>query len=116
MKTESHRFIIWLPRIVNLALALFLSIFSLDVFEEGYSIGKLILALLMHLLPSLALIILLGVSWKRPQAGALVFPLLALSYAWISRNNLSAIAAIGLPLLITGLLYWWSYRVMRDKT
>jgi len=110
MKAEHLRFIQWLPRVANFGIAVFLSLFAMDVFSEGYRPLQLAQNLFLHLLPALSMILILFVSWRRPMAGGLVLPLLAVAYAWMSRHNLSAVAAISGPLLVTGLLYWVSHR------
>lgn len=110
MKAENLRFIQWLPRVTNFGIAVFLSLFSLDVFNEGYPALQLIQNLFLHLLPALSMLLILAVSWHRPMAGGVVLPILAVVYAWMSRHNLSAVAAISGPLLATGVLYWLSHR------
>lgn len=110
MKAENLRFIQWLPRVANFGLAVFLSLFALDVFSEGHSWLKLIQNLFIHLLPALSMLLILAVSWQRPMAGGFVLPLLAVIYAWMSRHNLAAVAAISGPLMATGILYWISNR------
>jgi len=43
------KFLLWAPRLLAIAFALFLALFALDVFGEGYTGQRLLLALVMHL-------------------------------------------------------------------
>lgn len=52
----------WTPRILCLLFAVFLSLFALDVFTEGYGFWKSILALLIHLIPTWIVLVILAVS------------------------------------------------------
>ena len=52
MNTIAKRVFHWSPRVLSILFALFLSIFALDVFSEGYAFAETILALLMHLIPT----------------------------------------------------------------
>ncbi|MBV6343008.1 DUF7670 domain-containing protein [Candidatus Magnetobacterium casense] len=73
MKKKVGRFIFWTPRIILLVFALFLVIFSFDVFDGASGAGEIALALFMHNLPSLFLFALLWLSWKHDLVGAVVF-------------------------------------------
>jgi len=46
MNTTTKRVLFWAPRVLGILFALFLSLFALDVFSEGYSFGETMLALL----------------------------------------------------------------------
>jgi len=45
MATTADRTVYWLPRLLSIAFILFLSLFSLDVFGEGYGFWNTLLAL-----------------------------------------------------------------------
>lgn len=60
MPTQAdNRFLHCAPRVVGILGILFLSSFELDVFGQGYSASELVVALFMHLIPSLVLIAVL---------------------------------------------------------
>ncbi|MFZ2024860.1 MAG: hypothetical protein WAV51_01075 [Microgenomates group bacterium] len=59
----------WLPRILAIFYVVFFSIFALDVFSEP----QWILALFMHLIPSMVLLIMTIVAWKRERVGGILF-------------------------------------------
>lgn len=77
---ESRNWLFWTPRILSILFICFITMFSLDVFEPGLSAGEIALGLLMHNIPSLVLIALLIVSWKRDLVGAIGYLCIALLY------------------------------------
>jgi hypothetical protein len=64
-------------------------LFSFDVFGNGLSFWQTVLAFLMHNIPTIALAIVLVVSWKYEIVGGVVFILAGLLYAiLVSRSML----------------------------
>ncbi len=80
MKKRVNKFIYWTPRILSIILIIFLSLFSLDVFEEGSNLFETILALFIHNLPSLILLLVLIISWRYEIVGGIAFILAGLAY------------------------------------
>jgi len=114
MNTSLKRFLFWTPRILCILFAVFLSLFALDVFDEGLGLGGTILALLIHLVPVYLVVIVLVIAWRWEWVGALLFNVLAVLYvvwAW-GRFNWSACVAISGPLILVGILFLfnWIYR------
>ena len=70
MPDRIHPALKWAPLILIIMFAAFLSIVSLDVFQEGHSPGRLVLELLGHILPSLLLLVIAALAWKWPSVGA----------------------------------------------
>ena len=67
------KFLFWLPRILAILFIIFLTSFSLDVFGMGYGFWQSIAGFLIHSIPSLFLIVLLIVAWRRPRLGGFIF-------------------------------------------
>jgi hypothetical protein len=83
MKKKTNKvskFLFWTPRIISILFILFLSLFSLDVFDGNYGFWGTILALLMHNIPVFFLIIILIISWRYEIVGGIVFTLAGLLY------------------------------------
>ena len=97
----------WSPRMLCVLLAMFLSIFALDVFGESQGFWETSIALLMHLTPSGVVLILLAIAWRWPLVGAVAFPTLGLLYiaTFWGRFHWSAYAAISGPLILIGVLF-----------
>jgi hypothetical protein len=94
----------WTPRILCIAFALFLAVFSLDVFGEGRGFWQTLLALAIHNIPSMLIVVILLVSWRREWIGTLLFAAAGLSYViWtMQHRNLSAEVKLNWILVIAG--------------
>jgi hypothetical protein len=97
----------WSARILGILYALFLSIFALDVFQEGYSASETIIALGMHLIPTAVVIILLLFAWKNARIGGLLFLILGAAF-WVffgGRNDWAGSLLVSGPLFLVGALF-----------
>lgn len=70
----------WTPRLQSILYICFLTLFSFDVFEQGKSVGEILLGLLIHNIPSIILIILLLISWRKEIVGAVGYFVVGLIY------------------------------------
>jgi hypothetical protein len=114
MNRRTKRVLYWTPRVICILSAAFISIFALDVFDEGRDLWGTLLALLIHLIPTYVVIIALVVAWHWEIVGAIAFNALGLAYiiwAW-GRFHWSAYVVIAGPLFIVGILFLlnWIYR------
>ena len=110
MSRLTQRTVYWTPRLLCLAFAAFLSIFALDVFGEHLPFARMLLALLMHLVPTLVLLALLALSWKWEWIGGVGFIGLGVYYyVWMMHGRYFLVA---LPALIIGALFFanWIWR------
>jgi hypothetical protein len=120
MKKKVSKFIYWAPRILSIVFILFLMLFSLDVFGNGYGFWGTILGLLMHNIPEFILIAVLVISWKREIVGAIAFMLAGLLYiiSLITRSNfewymLSYSLIIAGPAFVIGWLFWMNWKARK---
>jgi hypothetical protein len=110
MSHAAQRTIYWTPRVLCFAFAAFLSIFALDVFGEHLPFARLLLALFMHLVPTLVLLVLLAFSWKWEWIGGVGFIGLGIYYyVWMMHGRHFLVA---LPALVIGVLFFanWIWR------
>jgi len=77
---KKRDWIFWAPRILSIIFILFIALFSLDVFGNGYGFWGTLLAFLMHNIPVFILIIVLCISWKYEIVGGIAFILAGLAY------------------------------------
>ena len=75
-----NKFIFWTPRILSIIFILFLTLFSLDIFGNGYTFWQTVFGLFMHNIPALVLLIVTIISWKHEIVGGIVFILAGLLY------------------------------------
>ena len=114
MKRPVKRLLFWTPRILCILFAVFVSLFALDVFGEGYGFWGTILALLMHLIPTGVILIVLAISWRWEWVGGVLFIALGVLYMVMfrGRSHWSAYLVISGPLFLVGVLFLinWLYR------
>jgi hypothetical protein len=104
--------------VLGFLFALFVSIFALDVFGQGYGLWGTIVALFMHLIPVYILLIALAIAWRWEWAGALLFAAFSIWYLAVSWGpfplaaNLAGTLPIAGPPLLIALLFLlnWIYR------
>jgi hypothetical protein len=97
------------PRAASILIIVFISLFSLDVFETHASPLDVLVGLLLHNIPSIAMLALLVVAWKRPVIGfvaflaaGVLFAMLFVRSSYAVNNLLMFVFPI---LLIAGLFY-----------
>ena len=97
------------PRGLRILFAIFLSLFALDVFSEGYGFGETVLALLIHLIPTSLVVISLAIAWRWEWVGSILFIALALFYLASSGGKSWIISG---PLFLIAILFLvnWMYR------
>jgi len=110
----------WFPRILCIIAILFISLFALDAFEPGLTLGQQLLAFLIHLIPSFILLAILLVAWRWEKIGGIIFTIIGLiasplvfehnyrmnESVWMS---LAVIGLITLPFVLVGILFILSY-------
>ena len=116
-KTKPNKMIFWTPRILAILFIIFLTLFSLDVFQPGATAGEIAFGLLMHNIPLILLAILLAFAWKYEIVGAITFALMGIFYICLTLFSgslqwymLSWIATIALPAFLIAALFWLSWK------
>lgn len=100
----------WIPRILTILFIIFISLFALDVFGEGNGTGEVFLGLLVHLIPSIVLIVLLAVSWRCEKIGGAMFIVLGIIFTifFSTYKELITFLLISGPVFLIGILFWIS--------
>jgi len=99
----------WAPRLLAVAVSLFLGLFSLDAFSGADTFAQAVPGFLIHLMPAAIVLAVVALSWHREWVGAAAFIVMAAAYAVVARQHASWIAAISGPLLVVGALYAWTW-------
>ena len=112
----------WSPRILTILFILFISLFALDIFGNGYTFWETVVGLFMHLIPSMILIIFLLIAWRHEWVGALGFLIFAVWYVCMTllRNDfqwyyLAWSIELGLPAVIIAVLWWLNWKRKNSK-
>ena len=100
----------WIARGLAICLSLFLGLFALDELQADKTIGRTVIDVLVHLWPTMLVVAVIAVSWRRQWIGAIAFVALAAGYAAVARFRIDWVLAISGPLLTIGLLYFWSWQ------
>lgn len=108
-----NRLVFWAPRALALALIVFVSLFALDVFEEGLGFWATLGHLAIHLIPSFVLVAVLAVAWRREWVGAVLFALAGVGFLFIVRAPWWGKATFALPCFVMAWLFGVNWRVRR---
>ncbi len=105
-----------------MAFAVFISLFALDVFGEGYGFWQTALALAMHLIPTAVIVVVLVLAWRWEWIGAVLFAVFAALYFFLMalpRHHPEWALFISGPLLLVALLFlvnWLKRAELRAKS
>jgi len=78
--------VLWTPRVLAIALALFMAMFAMDAYlEEGNDFWQTTESFVTHLVPSLCVIAILAIGWRRDGLASIGF--LALSIAYFAASS-----------------------------
>lgn len=112
MKGKVNKYIYWAPRILSILFIAFLAMFSLDVITPEASILQIAVGLFMHNIPTLVLLIIVIISWKREIVGGIAFILAGFMYIiMVARSGNAWYLALGwsltiaLPAILVGILF-----------
>ncbi|MEK6863979.1 MAG: hypothetical protein AABX27_01705 [Nanoarchaeota archaeon] len=115
------KILFWAPRIILIVFALFLAIFSFDVFDSASSPLQILIGLLMHNIPSFVLIALLLISWNHDKRGGIIFTYLGIActiwaivmIAMASKKEIPVSIIGAISFLIIGALFLANYHKKR---
>jgi len=107
----------WLPRVFCILAILFVSMFALDSFAPGLTLGQQLAAFFMHLIPSFVLIAFLVIAWKWELTGGIIFMVIGLGLSpfiyllnhnrngMTVANSLMVVLLINIPFVLVGILF-----------
>jgi hypothetical protein len=98
------KFLYWLPRVLSILFIGFISLFALDVFGQP----NWFLAFIIHLIPSLILIILTVIAWRNELWGGILF--LTIGLVLLLLSGYEALILI-IPTLVIGIFFLLSKRM-----
>ena len=81
------RAILWVPRLLALAVSLFAGVFSLDAFGNGTPFLQALPDFLIHLVPAAIVVAVVALAWRREWIGAVIFTILSAAYAVASARS-----------------------------
>jgi len=104
-------FLFWLPRLLAILMAVSLSVFAFDVFSMPAPIWKRIGGFVIHTIPSILILTIVIISWKRSFWGTALFTLLFIGFTIVfhTYTNTMRFLILSLPVLIIALFYTSHY-------
>lgn len=98
---------VWIPRVLIIAFTAFISLFSFDAFSGNDPILDKLAGFLIHMLPSLVMILFLVLTWKRPAAAGVIFILLGVVFTFFfnTYEQAASFFTISLIPVLTGLMF-----------
>ncbi len=108
----------WIPRALTIVFILFLSLFALDAFSGEASFLEKLAGFIIHLVPSIILVITLVIAWKWPVAGGCVLILLSILFTlqFNTYRYVSNFLIISVPLFVAGVLFIVFHVLAKRKT
>ena len=112
MRTQLNPALYWAPRALCIVFIGFVSLFALDVFNQGYGFWRTLLSLLMHLVPSLVMVAALAVAWRWEWVGTAMFVLCGVFFIVIARGPWAKVV-FALPCFVAACLFLinWHWRM-----
>ena len=111
-----NNFLFWLPRILGILFAVFISIFALDAFGEGIPVLEAIIGFVIHLVPTYIVVAILLIAWKWEWVGGVLFILAGTFYLVKAHNqHWTALLLIGGPPILIGILFITSFLLSKKK-
>lgn len=104
MSPQIRAFVIWAPRVVGVAMCLFLALFALDAFD-GRPLTQTLPDFVIHLAPAAMVAVVVAAAWRYPWIGAVAFVALAIGYAAMVPTHPDWILIISGPLALIAALF-----------
>lgn len=113
-----YPWLIWIPRVLVILLALFMLLMSADSFEGNGSLGSKLLGFFIHNIPTLVLAIIIWLTWHRPLIAALIFVAMgaAFAIAFETYNRWDTFLTISGAPILAGLLFLLEHFRQAKKT
>jgi len=105
----------WAPRALGIAGIIFISLFALDVFQQGIPFSQILLAFSIHLIPSFLLLGVFLIAWKYELVGGIIFALISIIPFLLFNNPVQVNLILSIPFLITGILFILDYYLNHNK-
>ena len=109
----------WGPRVAAILIIVFISLFSLDVFEMQASPLELLGGFLIHNIPSIGMLVLLLFAWKRPVIGFVAFLAAAALFTIFFVRDIYALPNLLLfvfPILLVAFLFYIDWKWLEPQS
>ncbi len=110
-------FFVWIPRILSILVAIFLSIFAFDVFVENYSFTEKLVGYFFHMIPTLIVVVCLIVSWRFYLIGGVLYICAGIISVLIFNTYKEFVQffIVSFPVFLIGCLFIVSFFIRRSN-
>ena len=106
----------WLPRVLGVLFSVFIGLFAVDVFNQGYPGLRTLIAFLTHLIPAAIIFVSTLIGWRWPNWGAALFAVIGTVYVfYFDGQPWLVYALISGPLFFIAILFAVSSMLNRQK-
>ena len=108
----------WAPRGAAILIIIFVSLFSLDVFEMAATPLEMLGGFLIHNIPSIGMLLLLIIAWKRPVVGFVAFLAAAAIFSLFfvrDIHSLPSLLLFVLPILLIASLFYADWQWLEPQ-
>ena len=109
-----NRALLWAPRALCILFIAFVSLFALDVFNEGHSFWRTVVDLMMHLIPSFVMVAALVLAWRWEWVGAVMFIVCGAFFIAIGRG-VGVKVTFAAPCFLAAWLFFVNWRRKRAQ-
>ena len=112
---QRAKIIHWAPRVAAILIIFFVSLFSLDVFEMEATPIEMLGGFLIHNVPSIVMIVLLVLAWRKPVIGFIAFLLVGIFFLRfvILGRDLAHFLLFSGPMLLVAALFYADWRWLK---
>jgi len=114
------RFVHLTPRIAAILIALFIGLFSLDVFGQGTGFWETVGGFLMHNIPTIVMGILIWFAWRRPQVGFIAFLVAGIFFMRFfifgGLEGLGQVLLFAAPMFLIAILFYADWKWVKPLT
>ena len=105
--TVSYSKAIWIPRVLTIIYIIFISMFSLDVFQSGKSIWIILGGFVVHNFPSIILLLIFILTWNRPLIIGIFYTVISIIFTFFFKtyHEIYVFLFISLPPFAAGASY-----------
>ena len=116
MRVSWYKIFSWVPRVLGVLFSVFIGLFAVDVFNQGYPGFRTLVTFLIHLIPAVIIFVFTLVGWRWPTWGAALFTIVGTVYIFYFNGQPWLVyVIISGPLFFIAILFAVSSVLNRQK-
>ena len=115
MRPYVFKIINWAPRVLGVMFSLFIALFAIDVFSEGYSLVEALGDFFIHLLPAMIIFAFTVIGWYWPGYGAMLWFISGTGFVLFFDNPWQVDIILSAPQFLVAILFLLSKKFKNNK-